>query len=87
MSGDPSIFTSDLHPTGIYTIGPQAEAFPKLPALAARLGVGPGPGSDGGGRVLLNMSDGTKYDLFALINALLDRLDAMPTSAAERSQP
>lgn len=49
------------------------ELFPKLPALAERLGVAPG---NHGGNVLLHMKDGTAYDMFALVNAFLDRIDA-----------
>jgi hypothetical protein len=48
------------------------EAFPKLPALAQRLGVKP---NEGNGGWWLCMQDGTRYDGFALINAVLDRLD------------
>lgn len=45
----------------------------KIPALAERLGVKP---DDGGGELWLSLPDGRKYDLIAIINALLDRLDA-----------
>ena len=48
------------------------EIFAELPALAKRLGVK----SVESGTVMLIMGDGTKYSLFDLINALLDRLDA-----------
>lgn len=48
------------------------EPFPMLPALAKRLGVEPVPQ---GSRVMLVMKDGTGYDLFALANAFLDRMD------------
>lgn len=61
--------------TGAYVkcIQPTPEKFPLLPALAERLGVKPGHGAS---RVSLAMSDGTSYDLFALINAFLDKIDA-----------
>lgn len=55
------------------TVMETLEAFPLLPALAKRLGVKPGHGA---GRVCLTMNDGTSYDLFALINAFLDKIDA-----------
>jgi hypothetical protein len=58
-----------------FHIGEPKEMFPKLPALARRLGVEPG---DKGGGVQLHMKDGTTYDLFALVNAFLDRLEAQP---------
>lgn len=58
---------------GTFAVAESPEAFPLLPALAQRLGVKPG---EGGGRVMLTMKDGTGYDLFALINAFLDRVDA-----------
>jgi hypothetical protein len=46
----------------------------KLPALAQRLGVQ--PLSDGHHvGLMLRAGDGQRYDLFALVNALLDRLE------------
>ena len=48
------------------------ERFPQLSALAERLGVKPNEGDSG---FFLCMKDGTRYDAFALINAVLDRLD------------
>lgn len=63
--------------TGTFHSIETPETFPLLPALAQRLGVKPG---GGGGRVVLNMRDGTSYDLFALINAFLDRVDAAAMS-------
>ena len=50
------------------------DQFPHLPQIAERLGVKPGTGADGS--VVLSMCDGSVYDLSALINALLDRMDA-----------
>jgi hypothetical protein len=58
------------------------EMFPELPALAARLGIDPYDGKETG-RVLLQMKDGTRYDLFAVLNAFLDRLDAASQRTAE----
>ena len=55
------------------SINDPPEAFPHLPALAERLGVKP---NEGDGKVWLTMKDGTNYDLFALVNAVLDRMDA-----------
>ncbi len=52
----------------------------RLPALAERLGVpeatAPAPGN---GAVTIRTADGRSYDLFDLINAALDRLDAAAT--------
>jgi predicted RNA-binding Zn ribbon-like protein len=50
------------------------DPFPKLPALAQRLGVEPSDG-DSTNTVVLRMQDGRCYDLFDLINAMLDRMD------------
>ncbi len=50
--------------------------IPRLPALAARLGVEPNTRSGESGRTLLHMKNGDKYDLFDLMNAFLDRVDA-----------
>ena len=48
------------------------EALPLLPALADRLNIKP---NEGQGQVWLAMNDGRRYDLFALVNAVLDRLE------------
>ncbi len=50
----------------------EQEAFPQLPALAARLGVKPNTGS---GNLKMAMKDGTLYDVFELVNALLDKIE------------
>jgi hypothetical protein len=56
------------------------EAFPRLPALAARLGVEKVSDSPShSGRTFLIMKNGDKYDLFDLINAVLDRMDRSRT--------
>ena len=49
------------------------EQFPQLPALADRLGVKSGYGPQQS--AVLSMCDGTVYDLFALVNAFLDRME------------
>lgn len=67
-----------------YRIAEPPEMFRQLPALAKRLGVEPDTDASGGGRVLLYMKDGTKYDLFVLINAFLDRLDAISSPGGAR---
>lgn len=56
----------------VVTFHEPAEMMPGLPALAARLGVEP----TATGNMLVQMKDGRCYDVFAIINALLDRLDA-----------
>lgn len=48
------------------------ELWPQLPALAERLGIKPNEGSGG---LWLAMKDGTRYDIFALAAAFLDRID------------
>lgn len=53
-------------------IPPCVEQFNKLPEVAERLGVKPNTGD---GSIKMTMCDGRTYDAFALINALLDRLD------------
>ena len=54
---------------------PCTEVFPELPALAKRLGVPPGAATVPAGAIVMSMCNGDEYDLFALINALLDRID------------
>lgn len=49
------------------------ETFSQLPVIAARLGVKPSTGS---GDVTFIMKDGVRYDVFELINAFLDKMDA-----------
>jgi hypothetical protein len=49
------------------------DPFTKLPALAQRLGVEQ-CGNDTG-TVVLILKDGRRWDLFDLINAMLDRMD------------
>ena len=53
------------------------EYFTQLPALAARLGVKPVDYDASTGLVLISMKDGTMYNVIELVNAVLDRIDAM----------
>lgn len=55
-----------------FRISGSLDAFAKLPALAKRLGVEPTAESGG---CYVRTRDGSKYDVFDLVNALLDRLD------------
>lgn len=48
------------------------EVFPDIPKIAERLHVEPGYGT---GSFVMAMCDGRKYDFFALLNALLDKMD------------
>lgn len=64
--------TDGIIQQGGLQIAPPA-IWTKLPALADRLGIKPG---DGGGEVWVGLPDGRRYDLIALVNAVLDRLDA-----------
>jgi hypothetical protein len=57
-----------------FTLERGPDPWHKLPSLAARLGVQPCSGPMGG-RVMLRTREGATYDVFELINALLDRLD------------
>ena len=43
--------------------------------LAARLGVAHGAGGDPLGAILILATDGNEYNIFDLVNALLDRMD------------
>lgn len=54
-----------------------ADPFRKLPALADRLGVPELTDEDRalGGLTIISTQDNRHYDLFALIEALLDRLE------------
>jgi hypothetical protein len=49
----------------------------KLPALAERLGVKPLGENEGFREVVLEINKVGRYDLLDLVNALLDRLDAL----------
>lgn len=53
----------------------QRDPFAELPALAKRLGVEP-MGDDHAPTYALQVSDGRRYCLFEIMNALLDRMDA-----------
>jgi len=70
MTGDndPLLFM----PTGEYRIAATPDPFAKLPALAERLGVEPGKGTSG---FWVQIQDGRRYDVFAIVEAVLDRLD------------
>jgi hypothetical protein len=57
-----------------FTLERGPDPWHKLPSLAARLGVEPCSGPMAG-RVTIRTREGTSYDVFELINALLDRLD------------
>jgi hypothetical protein len=50
------------------------EMFTSLPRLAERLGIKEGEGEEFG-KVWVNMADGRKYNMFALIHAVLDRIE------------
>jgi len=52
------------------------EMFPRLPALAQRLGVKPNTGTTESGRTVIQMKNGDQYDLFDLMNAFLDKVEA-----------
>ena len=51
------------------------DPWQRLPALAKRLGVQPVAGSTAG-RVMIRNREGVAYDLFDLVNALLDKIEA-----------
>jgi hypothetical protein len=57
-----------------FTLERGPDPWHKLPSLAARLGVEPCSGPMAG-RVIVSNREGKRYDLFELVNALLDRLD------------
>lgn len=60
----------------------QPDPFAQLPALAERLGVAPiGAGSPP--TFVVTTKDGCSYDLFKLVNALLDRLDVAAPRASD----
>ncbi len=52
------------------------DALAKLPALAARLGVKQHTKEDGPA-VLLTTKTGLSYDVFDLVNAVLDRMEKL----------
>lgn len=56
-------------------LNPLPDPFARLPALAERLGVVP-LAAGFRGSVVLRTQDGTSYDLFDLVDAILDRIDA-----------
>ena len=50
----------------------QPLVWTQLPRLAERLGIKPG---EGAGEVWIHLADGRRYDMVAIVNAVLDRLD------------
>jgi hypothetical protein len=62
-------------PDSVIFINQRSDPYAKLPALAARLGVEPMK-AEAAPSVSLRVRDGRAYDVFDLINALLDQ--AMP---------
>lgn len=56
------------------------DPFAKVPALAQRLGVE--PMTSDSVSFCVRMKDGTRYDIFDLVNALLDRLETDLASIA-----
>jgi len=58
------------------SMAPDEDPLAKLPALAKRLEVLPRKPGDPPSFVLC-MRDGTQYDLFDIVNALLDRMEMM----------
>lgn len=70
-----SVSTCDPSHCAFIAVAPTCvETFPELPALAKRLGVKANVASSEM-HTYLGMCDGRQYDLFALINAALDKLD------------
>lgn len=53
-------------------VGACQEVFTDLPKIAERLHVEPGNGT---GSFVIAICDGRKYDVFALLNAFLDKMD------------
>lgn len=62
---------------GTFKMTEPGDPFAKLPALAARLGVAPLAGSERNNRTMFYTAQGEYYDMFDLINAVLDRVDAV----------
>ena len=60
---------------------PCQESFKGLPKLAKRLGVKPSPA--GSGAFTLRTCDGASYDMFALINSLLDKMEHVSRAQAK----
>lgn len=57
---------------GSFTIEQPPDPWARLPEIAARLGVKP---CESAGMMIV-VRDGGRYDVFDLVNALLDRVDA-----------
>lgn len=55
-------------------IADQPDPYAKLPALAERLGIQPVQ-AGASASVVISVKDGRAYDLFDIINALLDHVD------------
>jgi hypothetical protein len=66
-----------------FTLERGPDPWHKLPSLAARLGVQPCSGPTAG-RVIIRNREGASYDVFELLNALLDRLDRAAQDAEAR---
>jgi hypothetical protein len=63
----------------------QPDPFSRVPEIAARLGVKPVPEGETG-HYSLAMRDGTRFDLFELIAAFLDRMDEAHVGFGPRSE-
>jgi hypothetical protein len=60
------------------TFEPQPDPLARLPALAQRLGIEPLTDEQRkASGVTISTRDGQSYDLFALLNALLDKIEQM----------
>jgi len=61
------------------------DPFQKLPALAKRLGVEPVTAAHKhGASMVLRMKDGTCYDVFDIVNAVLDRIDGVTDGGSDK---
>lgn len=66
---------AELKYTEFASVFSPRESFPDLPAIAERLGVPKNDNSASPG-IILRMTNGDSYSLFALMNAFLDRIDS-----------
>ena len=78
MEGEKQVSDDALH-----TFQVPADPYAKLAPLAERLGVK--PVDEGAPASVMFMSQGKGYDIFDVINALLDRLDAAENKNPRRS--
>jgi hypothetical protein len=67
---------------GSYVIQQPSNPWARISEIAARVGVGPHAGGGGPATILVMGADGKNYDVFAVVAAVLDKIDAASNEEA-----